>query len=91
MRLSLVAFCFCYSLNGLGETLVESLYAALSVNEALLSGIERVALAADFNPYEGFCRACIKCVAAGTDYLRKCILWVNSFFHGCFLDFMRKR
>lgn len=88
----LAAFCgssgWSFSLRG---AFVESFNASLSIDQALLTRIKRMAHTADLNPYERLGGAGGESVAAGTSDLSKSILWVDSFFHGCFLVVMRKR
>src|SRR5260370_41401066 len=69
------------------EALVEALDAAGGVDDALLSGEERVAVAADLDVHVGLRRAGLPAVAAGAVDRGFDVVWVNLRFH--FLSFSR--
>ncbi len=60
---------------------LESLHAASGVHELLLSGIERMALVAEFHVQAGLGGLSGKGVAARANYLRDDVLGVNILFH----------
>ena len=74
---------FC-SFSGFGFFLScsELLHSAGNVKQHILSGVERVAITANFNRHCLLCRADSKNVSAGAFYFRfRVILWVDILFH----------
>src|SRR6185369_700640 len=62
-------------------TLDKAVYATLSVNNLLLPGEKRVAVAANFNADLRFGRAKLYLVTADTDCCDRLVLGMNAFLH----------
>jgi hypothetical protein len=61
--------------------LFEPIYASFSINNALLPGVKRVAVAANFYSYRRLCRSKLDAISANTSCDDFLVLWMNSLLH----------
>ncbi len=72
---------YLFGLGGLSIALDESVYPSFRVNNFLLTGVVRMAAAANFNANLRLRRAYLHCVAANTGGNNFIVLRMNTFLH----------